>query len=110
MGTIFQLMIDRKVRKLGDMQVLFNLRDNGGRRSGIDRRRFSYSDHIPERRSEGDRRQMSDRRTCKERRSVADRRDGESNIINIDHFKNSKERRSLNDRRSGMDRRDSMIL
>jgi hypothetical protein len=53
--------------------------DNGGRRSGIDRRQFSYSEHIPERRDDKDRRSGIDRRniSCetigdKERRSVFD--------------------------------------
>ena len=32
------------------------LRDKGGRRIGVDRRTFSYSLHIPERRSHSDRR------------------------------------------------------
>ena len=36
--------------------------DNGGRRSGIDRRQFSYSDHVPERRSGKERRSGNDRR------------------------------------------------
>ena len=36
--------------------------DNGGRRSGIDRRQFSYSGHMPERRSGEDRRSGGDRR------------------------------------------------
>ena len=36
--------------------------DNGGRRSGIDRRRFSYAVHIPERRSGIDRRKGLDKR------------------------------------------------
>jgi hypothetical protein len=36
--------------------------DNGGRRSGIDRRQFSYSDHVPERRSGKERRSGRDRR------------------------------------------------
>jgi len=36
--------------------------DNGGRRSGTDRRRFSYSVHIPERRASMDRRKSLDRR------------------------------------------------
>ena len=36
--------------------VAFTLHDNGGRRSGIERRRFSYFFHIPERRSGIDRR------------------------------------------------------
>ncbi len=37
--------------------------DNGGRRSGSDRRRFSYAVHIPERRSSTDRRKGLDRRS-----------------------------------------------
>jgi len=37
--------------------------DNGGRRSGIERRRFQYAFHIPERRSGLDRRSGIDRRT-----------------------------------------------
>lgn len=36
--------------------------DNGGRRSDIDRRYYSYSGHIPERRSGVDRRKLEDRR------------------------------------------------
>ena len=36
---------------------------NGSRRSGIDRRRFSYAVHIPERRSSIDRRKGLDRRS-----------------------------------------------
>jgi hypothetical protein len=38
------------------------LPDNGGRRSGIERREFSYDQHIPERRSGKDRRCGNDRR------------------------------------------------
>ncbi len=36
--------------------------DNGGRRSGVERRRYSYSSHIPERRSGEERRSGKDRR------------------------------------------------
>ncbi|GMQ79755.1 MAG: hypothetical protein BMS9Abin03_190 [Thermodesulfobacteriota bacterium] len=43
------------------------LLDNGGRRLGTDRRRFSYAVHIPERRSVIDRRKGSDRR-CSQRK------------------------------------------
>ena len=39
-----------------------NVLDNGGRRSGIDRRRFSYTNHFPERRSGENRRNRVDRR------------------------------------------------
>lgn len=38
------------------------LSDNGGRRSGIDRRQFSYTAHIPERRSGKERRGGVDQR------------------------------------------------
>jgi hypothetical protein len=38
------------------------LPDNGGRRSGIERREFSYDQHTPERRSGKDRRTGLDRR------------------------------------------------
>jgi hypothetical protein len=53
--------------------IILELRDYGGRRSGIDRRYFSYSDHIPERRL------VIDRRCCEERRSGSDRRHLETN-------------------------------
>ncbi len=36
--------------------------DNNGRRSGVDRRVFTYAVHIPERRSSTDRRSGKDRR------------------------------------------------
>ncbi len=42
--------------------MVFFLSDNGGRRSGIDRRQFSYSGHIPEKRFGQDRRKGKDRR------------------------------------------------
>lgn len=38
------------------------LPDNGGRRSGIERQQFSYTAHIPERRSGKERRSGFDRR------------------------------------------------
>jgi hypothetical protein len=38
------------------------IRDNGGVRSGLERRQFSYDKHIPERRSAKDRRNGFDRR------------------------------------------------
>ena len=42
--------------------------DNGGGRSGIDRRQFCYSFHIPERRITPDRRSGDDRRIGRDRR------------------------------------------
>jgi len=56
-----------------DQEITLRLPDNGGRRSGIERRRFQYSSHIPERRSGYDRRSGIDRRT-RERRKSLDRR------------------------------------
>jgi hypothetical protein len=50
--------------------------DNGGRRSGIERRRFQYTSHIPERRSGHDRRSGFDRRSGIDRRTL-ERRQGE---------------------------------
>ncbi len=42
--------------------TIYLLPDNDGRRSGIDRRQFSYDLHLPERRSGKDRRSGFDRR------------------------------------------------
>lgn len=53
----------------------FYLPDNGGRRTGIERRNFNYSAHIPERRSGEDRRSWIDRR------SGADRRKAEAPVV-----------------------------
>jgi hypothetical protein len=44
--------------------------DNGGRRSGIERRRFSYAIHVPELRSGEDRRNSIDRRNEVEHISI----------------------------------------
>lgn len=46
--------------------------DNGGRRSGVERRQYSYASHIPERRS------------GEERRSGNDRRDGVGNQLKVE--------------------------
>lgn len=40
----------------------YKMIDNGGRRSGGDRRNYSYSIHLPERREKKDRRNSDDRR------------------------------------------------
>jgi hypothetical protein len=47
-------MIKEEVRN--SSRIVFTLDENGGRRSGIDRRQFSYSIHLPERRCGQDRR------------------------------------------------------
>ena len=52
-----------------------SLIDNCGRREGIDRRHFSYSIHIPERRTGQDRRNRKDRRSdLGFRREILERR------------------------------------
>jgi hypothetical protein len=53
-----------------DQEVLLRVPDNGGRRSGIERRQFEYTSHIPERRSGHDRRSGLDRRSGIDRRSM----------------------------------------
>ena len=71
------------------------LKDNGGRRLGIDRRQFLYTNHIP------DRRLCEDRRAGLERRNHIDRRRGKVVIL-----ENKKDLRESKDRRSGSDRRE----
>jgi hypothetical protein len=60
----------------GEGILELGIRCGGGRRSGIDRREFSYTMHIPERRTGADRRSSVDRRADQERRSGVDRRSG----------------------------------
>jgi hypothetical protein len=58
------------------MPLLDHRPDNGGRRSGIDRRTFSYHAHIPERRKR-DRRSAKDRRMFQVKVAVDRRRKGD---------------------------------
>lgn len=61
-----------------------SLGDNGGRRTGINRRIYSYTDHVPERRNGLERRCGMDRRSGQERRTSSDRRtnfDGEKTEV-----------------------------
>lgn len=53
---------ERGVKKPRVQVSPFFLSDRGGRRLGIERRRFSYTLHIPERRSGRERRRIKDRR------------------------------------------------
>ncbi len=57
---------------VSDSRMEQGLRDNGGRRSGVDRRHFLYTGHIPERRAGEDRRSRLDRRCGKDRRNGND--------------------------------------
>jgi hypothetical protein len=82
---------------MSERYVIYNLRDNGGRRSGIERRRFSYEEHIPERRSQADRRISDDRRSGGDRRSGDERRSGRERRIAwaFGERRNGKERHEL---------------
>ena len=62
---------------LGVAMKIMTMTDNGGRRTGIERRQFSYALHIPERRSGLDRRKSDDRRSARYSiREQNDRRTG----------------------------------
>ena len=74
--------------------------DNGGRRLGVDSREFSYTDHIPDRRTDNERRSGIDRRSGLDRRSGKDRRSGEVTKMNI-----AEDKRKGKDRRNGLERR-----
>ena len=78
--------------------------DYGGRRSGIDRRQFSYTDHIPARRSNKDRRSKPDRRNGLDRRKIED----STKIIKLDKKKN-KDRRCFIERRTSFATVSSVI-
>jgi hypothetical protein len=67
-------------------KAFFALIDNGGRRSGIDPRHFSYDVHVPERRSIQDRRSGNDRRSGVERRNVIE------TIVTVDRRKTMERR------------------
>lgn len=69
--------------------VAFFMDDYGGRRSGVERRIFHYSDYIPERRTNQDRRSGKERRSGKDRRAV------------VLEFTVSREKRNNTDRRRG---------
>ena len=78
--------------------------DNGGRRAGLDRRRFFYSIHIPERRLGLDRRENGDRRSGMDRRSGKDRRE-EREMKDAIHFALNMDWFERLDRRCGLERR-----
>ena len=67
--------LNRQEAKMQEKQNGSEKQENDCNRSGIDRRQFSYSYHIPERRSGKDRRRGFDRRYGFSRRSGMERRD-----------------------------------
>lgn len=80
-----------------------NLTNDSDRRSGSDRREFSYDAHIPEHRSGRDKREESDRRAPTDRRVEAERR-----VLNRQLSYQGPERRVLIIRRTVTDRRASI--
>ena len=64
----------KKVRPLHNMKMELKMVDNGGTRTGIDRRKFEYTAYIPEKRSGMDRRKEFDRRSLMALRIGAERR------------------------------------
>ena len=84
-------------------EIKMVLRDNGGRRLGINSREFSYTNHVPNRRTQEDRRSGIDRRCGLERRQGIDRRSGEIIFKKILRLEN--DLREGIDRRSGVERR-----
>ena len=84
-------------------EAVIVLIDNGGRRLGIDRRQFSYTSHIPNRRLNNDRRVKTDRRGGEERRSGVARREVGDIFRMV--IKPENDLRKTKDRRNEMDRR-----
>ena len=91
-GLMYEFTEESSERFLDtDASELFRfITDNGGRRSGFDRRTFFYARHIPDRRCGADRRSAIDRRRQKrqvirvERSSREDRRKSlEQAIFNL---------------------------
>jgi len=87
-------MMDKIEAKSRNFTSALEIRDNGGRRSGIDRRRFSYDGYIPERRLYTGRRMVIDRRSGSDRRGGRDRR------INLDRRRNLTRERANKGKRS----------
>jgi hypothetical protein len=71
-------------------KIAWEFIDNGGRRLWIERRSFSYSDHIPERRDK------KSRRVYEDRRHRSDRRAPEPHVISM-----------MEEKRKGVDRRSA---
>ena len=74
----FKLSPDSRMDSMNDKQTELIMADNGGTRSGTDRRKFQYTAYIPERRSGKDRRRGFDRRSSIARRRGIERRVSQS--------------------------------
>jgi hypothetical protein len=92
-----------------DIYFSYDLSDHGGRRIGLERRRFSYAEHIPERRCGEDRRSGIDRRTGVDRRNGMDRRAAtERRATERGDRRETPNRRGADERRDSDDRRAVM--
>ena len=65
------LLLNNMEKGVNDMLERLISLDNGGRRSGGDRRNYSYTLHIPERRNGKDRRSGDDRRKVQRKKTRA---------------------------------------
>ena len=63
-----------RVPSFNNMKMELKIADNGGNRIGIDRRKFHYTTHAPEKRSGIDRRKGFDRRNLMARKRQSERR------------------------------------
>ncbi len=84
-------------------EIKMVLKDNGGRRIGIENREFSYTNHLSNRRTQEDRRSGIDRSCGLERRQGTDRRSGEVILKKV--LRPANDLREGFDRRSGVERR-----
>ena len=80
--------------------ILADLVDKGGRRTGINRRRFAYTDHATDRRYRNDRRNGQDRRLVVEQRSGNDRRASRNVGSKFEEMRRGLDRRRDIERRS----------
>jgi hypothetical protein len=65
---------NRELKDAMSAKAGVSMEDNGGRRSGIERRQFSFNAHIPERRHGENRRSGKDRRSGMQWRKGKERR------------------------------------
>lgn len=79
--------------------------DNGGRRLGFEKRQFSYTTHVPERRNIQERRRLPDKRQLVDRRYHADRRTLGNGLESLKNMIGLKCRREKQERRSDHERR-----
>ena len=81
--------------------IALELIDNGGRRSGVNRRQFSYTEHIPDRRFRKDhRRNDIDRRNGSDQRNGFDRRNGKVVELILESMRKGVDRRFVPERRA----------